>query len=162
MEYDLVDSNDKYVRTGTKEDAKKSELFTRSVHIWIMNPKGELMICKRSSSKKSYPNMYTSSAGGHVDEGENYHDAAERELKEELGISIPIKDVGRFDVVSLRERAIHHLFIGTTDQHDFIVDKEEISEFSFLSMELIKEDVKKCPEKYARPFLEALKLYLKS
>ena len=45
-----------------------------------------------------YPGKITSSAGGHVDEGENYKTAALRELKEELGISTPLRDLGRFDV----------------------------------------------------------------
>jgi isopentenyl-diphosphate Delta-isomerase len=160
MKYDLVDYRDHLVRTGTKEDAKKLRLFTRSVHIWLINKKGELLVCKRSADKKSYPNKLTSSAGGHVDQGEDYKVAAQRELKEELGVATRLKDLGRFDVVSKKERTIHHLFIGKTKQK-IDPDPGEIADYYFCSFEILKRDVALHPKKYSKPFLEALKHYLK-
>lgn len=161
MEYDLVDFDDNFIQTGTKDDAKRLGLFTRSVHIWLLNKKGELMISKRSPNKKNYPNQFTSSAGGHVDKGESYSIAAERELKEELGVVTSLTDLGRFDVITLNERAIHHLFIGIVNDTNFIIDQNEISEYSFLSIESLKDNIKANSKKYCSPFLEAFRYYLK-
>lgn len=158
-QYDLFDFHDNFIRTGTKKDAKKLRLFTRSVHIILVDTQGKLMTCKRPPSKKTYPNQITSSAGGHVEKGENYKVAAKRELKEELGIITSIKDVGRFDVINKKERAIHHLFIGKT-KNRMLIDPSEISNYYFLSLRGIKNDMTLHPRKYATPFRGAFLKYL--
>jgi 8-oxo-dGTP pyrophosphatase MutT (NUDIX family) len=94
-----------------------------------------------------------------VDLGENYKIAAQRELKEELGIYTPIKDIGRFDVITPKERTIHHLFIGKYKK--VIADPREISSFHFLSPKAIKKDIKLFPRKYAKSFHQAFKCYQK-
>jgi len=160
IEYDLVNFQDHLVKTGTKEDAKKMKLFTRSIHILLFNKKGEIMICKRPVNKKTYPNLITSSAGGHVEQGETYKIAAKRELREELNIKIPLKDLGRFDVITANERAIHHLFFSKLNKK-VLVDPNEISHYYFLSAEDIKSDINLHPRKYAKPFIEAFKYYSK-
>lgn len=160
-QYDLFDFHDNFIQVGTKRDAKKLKLFTRSAHIILVDTQGKLMICKRPPSKKTYPNQITSSAGGHVEKGENYKVAAKRELKEELGLVIPIKDAGRFDVINNKERAIHHLFIGKT-KNRMLIDSSEISNYYFLSLRDIKNDITLHPRKYAMPFHGAFDLYLKT
>lgn len=160
MKYDLVDYQDNLIRTGTYKDAKRLKLFTRSVHIFLLNKKGEIMICKRSVDKKTYPNLFTSSAGGHVEQGESYKFSAKRELKEELGITTFLKDIGRFDVVNKKERAIHHLFIGKLNKK-VSADPNEIASYHFLLAKNIKNDIVLHPQKYAKPFYEAFKCYLK-
>lgn len=160
MKYDLVDFQDHLIKIGTAKEAKKLKLFTRSVHIWLFNKKGEILICKRSANKKTYPNLITSSVGGHVEQGESYKVAAIRELKEELDISTPLKDIGRFYVVNKLERAIHHLFIGKLNKK-ISADPNEISSYNFLSFKALTYDVALHPRKYCKPFHEALKCYLK-
>lgn len=158
--YDLVDTEDNIIQTGTKKDARKLKLFTRSVHILLINNRNELMICKRPPSARRYANQITSSAGGHVEKGEDYKTSATRELKEELNITSPLKDLGRFDVISQKEHTIHHLFLGKAKKVS--ADKNEITSFKFLSPEIIKKDIALHPRKYAKPFHEAFKHYHKS
>ncbi len=157
--YDLVDINDNIIRAGTKEDAKKLRLFTRFVHILLFNTKGEIMVCKRPHNIKRYRNQITSSAGGHIEQGESYEISAKRELKEELGITIPLKDIGRFDVIGYKIRGIHHLFIGKSEKVS--VDPHEIASYKFLSPNILSRDLALHPRRYAKPFHEALKYYLK-
>lgn len=157
--YDLVNFQDNFIKIGTKKEARKLKLFTRSVHILLTNNKGELMICKRSPNTRRYANQITSSAGGHVEKGENYRTTANRELKEELNITTPLKDLGRFDVISPQEHTIHHLFVGKAKK--VLADKNEIASFKFVSPKIIKKDITLHPRKYAKPFHEAFALYLK-
>ncbi|OGY97869.1 MAG: hypothetical protein A2855_02235 [Candidatus Liptonbacteria bacterium RIFCSPHIGHO2_01_FULL_57_28] len=158
--YDLVDRRDKVIRRGTKEAAKASRLFTRSVHIILENRSGKIMLCTRPMTKKSYPGMMTSSAGGHVERGETYEKAARRELFEELGLKLRLKDAGRFDVVNRRERAIHRLFVGKLKKESFLLDVGEVSAYKFLNPETIAKDIKKHPRRYAAPFHGAFRKYL--
>ncbi len=160
--YDIVDKNDRVVDRGTKADAFRKKLFTRSVHILLINSRGELMVCVRAATKKRYRLQITSSAGGHVELGESYRTAAVRELAEELCIQVKLKDLGRFDVVTKNERAIHHLFVGKLTRATTHPDKDEIQSFRFVEHAVLSRDVESHPRRYAKPFHEALKLYSSS
>jgi isopentenyldiphosphate isomerase len=162
MKYDLVDFEDNLIKIGTKKEAKKLKLFTRSVHILILDRENNILLCKRSPNKKTYPNKITSSAGGHVEQGENYKTAALRELKEELNLTIKLKDLGRFDVVTSVERAIHHLFLGKLGNKKFSIDYNEITSCEFKSPKLIQRDLVLHSAKYSKPFHEAFQCYIKS
>jgi isopentenyldiphosphate isomerase len=76
-----------------------------SVHIFVMNAKGEIFLQKRSPYKKVAPGKWDTSVGGHIPAGESYENGALRELSEELGVSLP--DPSRLEY--------HHDFIWSTD-----------------------------------------------
>lgn len=56
------------------------------VHICIFNTKGKMLVQQRHDSNEEWPNIWDVSVGGCATMGENSRSAAERELKEELGI----------------------------------------------------------------------------
>ena len=66
-------------------------MFHRSIHVWIVNSKGELLVQRRDSSKKTYPNMLDTSFAGHVSSNEGLIEAVIREGKEELGLEIDLE-----------------------------------------------------------------------
>ena len=60
-------------------------------------PSPILRLARRGLQVASLPGRWNESVAGHVDEGEDYHQAAEREAEEELGIAgVEIKEVARF------------------------------------------------------------------
>lgn len=83
--FDIVDENDKVVGQAPRSEAHAKKLRHRAVHVLIFNPDGELFMQKRSMSKDTWPGAWDSSCSGHVDSGEDYLEAAQRELMEELG-----------------------------------------------------------------------------
>lgn len=60
----------------------------------IKNPKGEILLGKRSKSILYYPNMW-GLPGGLIEFGETIEDAIKRELKEELGVNSEITKYGK-------------------------------------------------------------------
>lgn len=87
MEYiDIFDENNNPTGQELKEKGKAHEDgdFHRTAHIWIINDKNELLLQKRSASKKTHPNCWDISGAGHIKAGESVIDGAIRELKEEL------------------------------------------------------------------------------
>lgn len=58
------------------------------VHMAIFNSRGQMLIQQRQSTKFGWPNLWDISASGSVISGETTCMAAERELGEELGLSI--------------------------------------------------------------------------
>ena len=75
-------------RTVFRCTAHSKGLWHRSVHIWIKNRKGELLLQQRSLTKQTHPGLWDISAAGHISAGDSSRSTAIREIWEELGISI--------------------------------------------------------------------------
>lgn len=90
MEYfDVLNEYGEFTgKIATREECHEKGLWHRSVYAFIFNEKGEVLLQKRSSNKKLWPNLWDITAGGHVLAGEFGIQALIREVKEELGIDI--------------------------------------------------------------------------
>jgi 8-oxo-dGTP pyrophosphatase MutT (NUDIX family) len=158
--FDLVDSEDRFVRRGTRSDAARHGLWRRAVHIFVFNNRGELLVCRRPDHLRAYPGLFTSSAGGRVESGETYADAAIRELSEELAVHGRLRDVGMFEVENHDHGQVRHrLFV--TEAESFRPDPDEIASCSFVGVSELIDLVGQYPDRYAEPFRRALELYLR-
>src|SRR3989338_1034135 len=90
---DVVDSNDNVI--DSREflevyDSLKTNkpMFHRSVHIFVFNSQGKLLLQRRAKHMIIAPDKWDSSVAGHVDAGDSYETAAIKELREEIGIEI--------------------------------------------------------------------------
>ena len=83
MEYiDIVDENNNPTgKVKEKQQAHEDGNFHRTAHVWIINDKNELLLQKRSASKKTHPNCWDISGAGHIKAGESVIDAVKREVK---------------------------------------------------------------------------------
>jgi isopentenyl-diphosphate delta-isomerase type 1 len=86
--FDVVDANDRVLRRERRTTVHSQGLFHRAVHILVFRSDGQVLLQRRSMSKDTNPGKWTSSCCGHVDAGEDYREAAVRELDEELGIAL--------------------------------------------------------------------------
>lgn len=84
--FDVVDDQDNVIGQKPRGEVHAQNLHHRAVHVFAINPKGDLFLQKRSHLKDAHPGAWDSSAAGHLDVGESYIDCAVRELAEELGI----------------------------------------------------------------------------
>lgn len=127
---DVVNENDEVIGKTTRKEAHKKKLLHRVVHIIVFNSKGEVFVQKRSKSKEDYPGYYEISCAGHVDSGESYHDAARRELKEELGVDMPLQFVTKIAGDKDTGYEFIELFMCLYDG-EISLDQEEIDEGLF-------------------------------
>lgn len=156
----VVDENDKVLGKATREECHKRGLIHRSVYIFVINRRGEIFIQRRSMSKDLYPGYYTGSATGHVDYGEDYDEAARRELREELGIEAPLIRVCKFKCFYNIEREISMLYICRYNG-PIRLNRDEVIEGRFMSVEEIKRDMESGRKKFAYGFKVAFKELLK-
>ncbi len=84
--FDVVDARDQVVGRELRAVVHAQKLLHRAVHLFLRNAAGELFLQQRSAFKDQDPNVWDSSVSGHVDSGETYDTAAQRELGEELGV----------------------------------------------------------------------------
>lgn len=62
-------------------------LLHGEVHVWCVTPDDQLIFQHRGKDKDTYPDLLDATAGGHVDLGESYEEAAIKELCEETGLT---------------------------------------------------------------------------
>lgn len=147
MEYlDIVDSQNKVIGKAPRADIYQYKLPHRIVHVLVFNEKRELLLQRRSKQAGYRPLHWGTSAGGHVQSGEDYKQAAQREYLEELGARTEVKPVGTFFYGDpLEENKGLSRFITvfyTLHNGPFLLEQKELHDAHFLSLEEIKRKVK--------------------
>ncbi len=149
MEYlDILDKNG--ILTGEKKERDKIHVdgnWHKVVQIFIVNDNG-IMLQQRSLNKKSDPGKWCASASGHISSGESSIDAALKEFREELGITLnkeEIKLIDTFASPSVRynngNKIINNHFVDlyivtrNIDVNDVILQKEELEKVDYFTIE---------------------------
>ena len=135
-------------KIASREECHKKGLWHRAVYAFVIDEKGNVLLQKRSSQKRLWPNLWDVTVGGHVESGEFGRQALIREVKEELGIEIGDNDIKYLvGSTSINEQGNiinkHfnecYLIIKNIDITDIKLQKEEVSEVKYFSKdELLK------------------------
>ena len=80
------------------------EKFLSSIYLIIKNEEGNILLQRRQGTKL-WPGFLALPAG-HIDEGENAYEAAIREAREELGITITENDIVDTFVVNRKNKSL--------------------------------------------------------
>ena len=126
----------------TRDQAHQKGLFHRASHMWIFrkkNGKYQVLLQERSATSEVFPSCFDISSAGHVLAGENYEQAAIREIKEELGLDICNSDLqmvgyrkiiwdGTSHGLPYHDRHISKIFIlfKDVDENEFHIDTNEV------------------------------------
>ena len=89
--YDI--ERNKTGRTMIRGDKFEEGAYHLVVHICIFNSKGEMLIQRRIPTKDKWPNMWDLTVGGSAVKGETSNEAIERELFEEIGLDLDMKNL---------------------------------------------------------------------
>ena len=84
---EVVDDADRFLFVAPLEECKSRGLLHRTVCVFLRNSLGQILLQQRSISDDWLPGKWTVSCSGHVRAGEIPADAADRELREELGMN---------------------------------------------------------------------------
>ena len=149
--FDVVDGEDRVIGRAPRAEVHARGLLHRAVHIFLFNTRGEFLLHLRSASKDEYPLTYTSSASGHLGVGEDYEEAAGRELEEELGMIAPLEWLVKLPASS--ETAHEHtvLYRAVSDAVP-VPHPEEIADARFVAWSDVVELLRTNPEKFSPPF----------
>ena len=156
--FDVVDENDHVLRQLERSQVHSKSLLHRAVHVFVFNKHGDLFLQKRSLLKDSSPGLWDSSASGHLDVGEDYHDAAVRELDEELGVSRQVKFICRIKPSEKTGWEFVYLY-QSEDEGPFNFPYSEIEGGQFFTSEVIENWINRRPEDFASGFIECWNSY---
>lgn len=163
VEYlDVVDEDDRVLDRRPRSECLDKGLLHRAIIIFITNSAGEIFIQKRARHVRFYPGHWGPSVGGHVSSGENYSQAAIRELKEELGIQCELRELGKFitpkrEIGGGADWEIITVFEGTSSSEITLSDESE--EGKFVSPHELKRMAKNHPETLTPDLILAMKYH---
>ena len=162
---DKVDERDNLIGTTTKDEAHKLGYAHRVAAVFVFNDEGKLLVQLRKKD-----GLLDHSAAGHIDLGEGYDEAARRELKEELGITPPLKKLGIFyadERLPRREDRVVHYFglyetkVDKLSADTMVLEDSEVVKIIPMTLEEILKSMEEEPFKYTTGFQFTLNFYIK-
>jgi len=150
--FTVVDENDRAIGSAPRVEVHGNNLRHRAIHIFIFNRAGELLLQKRSRWKDRHPELWDSSAAGHVNAGEEYDQTAARELAEELGVEAKLTSIAKLSASEETGQEFICLYRG---EHEgpFVPAPSEIEAVEFFPLNLIAEWIERRSGDFAPGFV---------
>jgi len=154
-----VDSKNQKIGFRYKKEFHTEKYIHKSVHLILINEKYEILLQKRESSKTLYPNRFTFSVSGAVEDESNL-ESIRRESIEELGCEFKVKEL--FDFYSQNigiDKAFKTVFLAKYSEEKLIKDDILVNQLVWIPLEVLKQDLNKNKENYKTPFYKGMKIY---
>ena len=150
--FDVLDEKGNYTgKKETREKCHKEGIWHKAVAMFIINLKNQVLLQKRSATKKLWPNTWDVTAGGHVLAGEFGFEAIKREAKEELGIELSGENIiflGSSISTNKKGEVVNNHFNEyyivreDIDETKLKLQEEEVSEVKWINQEEIVKRIK--------------------
>lgn len=156
----LVDEQDRPLGTMKKMEAHKKGVLHRAFSVFIFNDKGELLLQKRASSKYHSAGLWTNTCCSHPYPGEETLAAANRRLKEEMGMDTLLIHKTSFIYKTefdngLTEHEFDHVFVGNYNESP-ILDEDEAEDYRWVSLPDVKKEIQNSPQNFTSWFKIAI------
>lgn len=160
----IVDENDRPIASATKQQAWDQGLRHRVVRIMIISDTGELLLQHRDPAKDIFPDCWDNSAAGHVDTGEDYDQAALRELKEELGLDgILLKEIGKYASDETwrghRLKRFTKVYQAQSNQTPDKLEAGKVDDARWFTLDQVKSLLKEEPDKASDGLRQVMERY---
>lgn len=153
---DIVNKNDEVIGTMSRDAAHDTGQLHRVAAVFVFNENGDIYV---QVHKKS-GGLYDHSVGGHISKGETYAQGAAREAKEELGISLPLKEISIFYPHEI-SNSMHMfgLYACTVDPAWGFTPNDEVEVLIPMNIRTVRNMMTKEPAKFTRGFIATMNEY---
>lgn len=146
------------------EEAYAKGSVHQIVRVMLENPKGLILLQKRSPTITRFPNRLDHSVAGHVDEGEAYETAAQREMFEEIGLKdIKLKEIAHYYSEEQYKGSVlkrfNKLYQGKINFTPKNLSEDEVAEVRWFDINDIKKLVKSNSDNFTPGLIEVIKKY---
>lgn len=160
----LVDLYDREIGSAGKREAHARPLLHRAFSVFLTDGEGRLLLQKRAAEKYHSGGLWANACCSHPRRGEQLIPSAESRLREELGMSCPLTEVGSFVYChrfseTLFEYEYDHVLLGKYSG-PLRPDPEEIEELRWVTPQALVQELLMVPEHFAVWFLTAAPMVL--
>ena len=151
-----VNDLDEIIGYADKMEVHKKGILHRAISIFIVNSKGEWLLQQRAEKKYHSELLWSNTCCTHPLKGETTLDAANRRLREEMGMATSLSKLFSFQYYAnlnnaLIENELDHIYWGVTDQIP-AVNPKEVASYRYIAPELLEQEINKEPEKFTEWF----------
>lgn len=151
--FDVVDEQDRVVRQAPRREVHAHGWLHRAVHVLVFNRAGQVFLQKRSMSKDMSPGLWDSSCSGHLDAGEDYDQAAWRELQEEIGLELPAPPARRLRIEACEDTVQEFVWVYQVEaEGPFTLCPEEIERGEWIAPADLDHRIAAQPDAYCSAF----------
>lgn len=141
---DLYDEDRR--RTGAiaeRHGPRKPGTFRTVVHVCLFDSAGRLLIQQRTDSKLLWPGRWDVTVGGGVDAGETSRQAAEREVREELGLELDLRGLRPALTVNFAAGFDDFFLVrGEADPDALTLQTEEVQRVRWATLPEVQSEIK--------------------
>jgi isopentenyl-diphosphate delta-isomerase len=137
-------------------EVHRKALLHRAFSVFIFNDKGEMLLQKRAATKYHSAGLWTNACCSHPGPGMDILLAAGQRLQEEMGFTTSLQKVFHFTYKAaydngLTEYEFDHVIIGSYSGN-IVPNPEEVSDFCFKPVDVIRDSLQLDPENYTAWF----------
>jgi isopentenyl-diphosphate delta-isomerase type 1 len=161
----LVDKNDNAIGVAEKLEAHRKALCHRAFSVFVVRfaSEWEVLLQQRAKEKYHSPSLWTNTCCSHPRPGEEVIEAAERRLEEEMGLILPLQQVGQFHYIAhfdngLTENEVDHVLVGKLTDEKIFPNPDEVQAYRWVTVTQLKMEIEANPEKFTPWLLEALEV----
>lgn len=152
----LIDKNDTELGTMDKQEVHEKGILHRAISVFITNSRGEWLLQRRAFNKYHSAGLWTNACCTHPQPGEKNMEAAHRRLKEEMGLTTPLRKILSFTYKEqfsngLTEHELDHVFLGMTDAIP-VINQNEVSEWKYVSYHELLMLIHESPQNFTAWF----------
>ena len=157
IEVILVDHLDRPTGTMEKLEVHERGLLHRAVTVYVFNHRLELLLQRRASGKYHCGGLWSNTCCGHPYPHEATLHAAQRRLKEEMGLDLTLTPMFKLSYNlplsnGLIEHEYGHVFFALSDAQPQL-NMEEANASRWLSLEAIEQEITRDPSRFTPWFL---------
>lgn len=155
---DRVDPRDRPVGVVTRKDALAEGANFRTAHIFIFDSRGQLLLERLAATRERHPGRWGSSVAAYLFAGEGYGAAAERRMREELGLTGTPTPLGKVRMRDERSTKFVGLFEFRADVAE-IRDPDHIAELRFWDLATLDRRTLSAAGEFTPTFLRLYSSY---
>jgi isopentenyl-diphosphate Delta-isomerase len=165
----VVNASDEEVGREEKMQAHRTPVLHRAFSVFVLDERGAMLVQRRADGKYHSAGLWSNACCGHPRPGEQVIAAAERRLREEMGIGCTLVAAGTVSYSievgdGLREDEFNHVLFGTF-AGDVRPDPAEVSGWQWMTAAAVHDALRNAPHTFTPWFgvvLERLRAWLAS
>jgi isopentenyl-diphosphate Delta-isomerase len=148
----LVDPNDRPIGAQDKQAAHRDGRLHRAVSVFLINRSGRWLLQRRAPVKYHSGGLWSNTCCGHPRPGETTLQAAERRLREELGVEVRLQPVMQFQYRAelsngLIEHELDHVFMGQFEGEP-TPNPDEVDACAWVDPDALGREIDQYPDRF--------------
>jgi len=149
----LVNEHDEVIGAKPRNAVELGDMY-RGSGLFITNHKGQVLLARRSETKRHNPGTWSVSAGGTLEVGETYESNMIKETQEEIGLTITNFNKAAYLKLELDTVIFVQLFTATINSNDLVLtlQESEVAEAGWWEIAEIRRALREEPDQFSVGF----------